>query len=212
MSERMETLEEKVARVVREEIAVAPYDPRWPELFVRERLHLLSCLPSDLIERIEHFGSTAVPGLSAKPIVDILVGVTSLDETRRSIAPILEAQGYDYFWRSSWGDDAPPFYAWFIKRDEAGNRTHHIHMVESWFEHWDRLLFRDYLIEHPDVAREYGELKIRLCGAYPDDRVAYTHAKGDFVRRVTETAKHRYREARLADATDAAQALRRELP
>ncbi len=107
MSERMETLEEKVARVVREEIAVAPYDPRWPELFVRERLHLLSCLPSDLIERIEHFGSTAVPGLSAKPIVDILVGVTSLDETRRNIAPILEAQGYDYFWRLSWGDDAP---------------------------------------------------------------------------------------------------------
>ena len=74
MSERMETLEEKVARVVKEEVAVVPYDPRWPDLFERERLHLLSCLPSNLIERIEHFGSTAVPGLSAKPIVDILVG------------------------------------------------------------------------------------------------------------------------------------------
>ncbi len=91
----METLEERVARVVKEEVAVVAYDPRWPEMFEQERLHLLSCLPSDLIRRIEHFGSTAVPGRAAKPIVDMLVEVTSLDETRRRIAPILEAQGYD---------------------------------------------------------------------------------------------------------------------
>jgi GrpB-like predicted nucleotidyltransferase (UPF0157 family) len=56
----------------------------------------------------------------------------------------------------------PPFYAWFIKRDKDGNRTHHIHMAESHFEHWDRILFRDYLIEYPDVAREYGNLKMKL--------------------------------------------------
>jgi len=104
----METLEEKIARVVKEEVAVVPYDPIWPKVFEQERLHLLSCLPTDLIRRIEHFGSTAVPGLSAKPIVDILVEVTSLDKTRDIIAPILETQGYDYFWRPSWGDDTPP--------------------------------------------------------------------------------------------------------
>jgi GrpB-like predicted nucleotidyltransferase (UPF0157 family) len=73
MKERMETLEEKIARVVKEDVAIVPYDLRWPEMFEQERLHLLSCLPDDLIKRIEHFGSTAVPGLSAKPIVDILV-------------------------------------------------------------------------------------------------------------------------------------------
>ena len=153
MKRAMETLEEKVARVVKETVAVVPYDPRWPEVFEQERLHLRSCLPPDLVKRIEHFGSTAVPGLSAKPIVDILVEVTSLDATRQRIAPLLEAQGYEYFWRPSWGEDTPPFYAWFIKRDRGGGRTHHIHMVEAGFEHWDRLLFRDYLIKHPDLAR-----------------------------------------------------------
>ena len=191
----METLEEKVARVLREEVAVVPYDPRWTEMYERERRHLLSCLPADLVKRIEHFGSTAVPGLCAKPVVDMIVEVTSLEQTRQRIAPLLEAQGYDYFWRPSWGDDTPPFYAWFIKRDKYGKRTHHIHMVESWFEHWGRLMFRDYLIEHPDIALEYGNLKMRLAGAHQNDRVAYTQAKGEFIRQVTERAKRYYRKA-----------------
>jgi GrpB-like predicted nucleotidyltransferase (UPF0157 family) len=136
----METLEEKVARVVKEEVAIVSYDSRWPEMFEQERLHLLSCLPPELVKRIEHFGSTAIPGIFAKPIVDILVEVTSLDETKKRIAPVLEAQGYDYFGRPSWGDDTPPFYAWFIKRDRNGKRTHHIHMVEPDFEHWERVI------------------------------------------------------------------------
>ncbi len=126
----METLEQRIARVVQEDVLVVPYDPTWPGLFRQEKEHLLSCLPADLIRRIEHFGSTAVPGLSAKPIVDMLVEVTSLDETKRRVVPILESQGYDYFWRPTWGDDVPPWYAWFIKRDSKGARTHHIHMVE----------------------------------------------------------------------------------
>jgi len=127
--------------------------------------------------------------------VDILVEVASLDESRQRVALILEAQRYDYFWRPSWGDDTPPFYCWFIKRDKNGIRTHHIHMVEPQFKHWDRLLFRDYLMEHPDVALEYGNLKIRLSGEHPNDRVAYTHAKSAFIRQVTETAKRTYRKA-----------------
>ena len=197
----METLKEKIARVVREEVAVVPYDPRWPAMFEQERRHLRSALPRDLVRRIEHFGSTAVPGLSAKPIVDILVEVTSLDETRIRIAPILEAQGYEYFWRASRGEDTPPFYAWFIKRDSQGNRTHHIHMVEAGFEHWERLLFRDYLIEHPEVAREYSLLKERLSDAHRRDRVAYTEAKETFVRTITERAKEYYRSAGKAGKT-----------
>lgn len=195
MKGRMETLEEKIARVVKEEVAVVQYDLRWPEMFDQERLHLLSCLPDNLIKRIEHFGSTAVPGLSAKPIVDILVEVASLDETKKRIVPILEAQGYEYFWRPSLGDNTPPFYAWFIKRDTNGNRTYHIHMVESHFEHWDRLLFRDYLIQHPDVAKEYGNLKMRLSRTHLNDRAAYTQAKSDFVRQVTARAKQYYKNA-----------------
>ena len=189
----METLEQKIGRVVREHVAVVPYDPNWPKMFEQERDHLRSCLPQDLVRRIEHFGSTAVPGLASKPIVDMLVEVADLEETKKRIAPVLEAQGYDYFWRPSWGDSTPPFYAWFIKRDARGKRTHHIHMVEAHFEHWDRLLFRDYLRQHPDVAREYGELKMRLCERHHRDRVAYTEAKTDFIVRVTEKAKEHFR-------------------
>jgi GrpB-like predicted nucleotidyltransferase (UPF0157 family) len=190
----METPEQRIQRVTREEIAIAPYDPEWPALFRREKEHLLSCLPHDLIARIEHFGSTAVPGLAAKPIVDILVEVSDLEATRARIAPVLEAQGYDYFWRPTHGDDGPPFYAWFIKRyPQSDVRMYHIHMVEGDFSgHWDRLLFRDYLIEHADVAGHYERLKLRLASASPQDRVSYTRGKTDFIVRVTEQAKRYY--------------------
>src|SRR5262249_30056522 len=146
----METLEERIRRVTREDVAVVPYDPRWPELFLQEKEHLLASLPGDLVRRIEHFGSTAVPGLAAEPVIEWLVEVGVLAQTRVRIVPVLEAQGYDYFWRPTRGDDGPPFYAWFIKRDpRCYARTHHVHAVEAGFhEHWDRLLFRDYLIAH----------------------------------------------------------------
>ncbi|MGH9940015.1 MAG: GrpB family protein [Blastocatellia bacterium] len=190
----METLEQRIRRVTQEDVSITPYDPRWPELFRQEKEHLLNCLPNELIRRIEHFGSTAVPGLAAKPIVDILVEVTDLQATRARIAPVLESQGYDYFWRPTFGDDVPPFYAWFIKRQESsGIRTYHIHMVERHFvEHWDRLLFRDYLIEHPRVAEEYQRLKLRLASDYPNDRVAYTRGKTEFVVKVTAMARQFY--------------------
>jgi|SRR5262245_16352960 len=196
----MESFEDRIRRVTQEEISIVPYNPAWPSLFEAEKSHLMKCLPQELIKRIEHFGSTAIPGMSAKPIVDILLEVTSLEETKSKIVPILEAQGYDYFWRPTIGDDTPPFYAWFIKRDQRGIRTHHIHMVEKEFEHWDRLLFRDYLIEHKETAREYKALKLRLVSDYPRDRIAYTEGKTEFIIRVTETAKEYYRPAVLKDA------------
>jgi GrpB-like predicted nucleotidyltransferase (UPF0157 family) len=188
-----ETTEARVRRLAAEHVAIVPYDARWPARFREERAHLLSCLPADLVRRVEHFGSTAVPGLAAKPIVDMLIEVADLEATRRRIVPILESQGYEYLWRPTHGDDGPPFYAWFIKRDaRTGERTHHIHMVEAHFEHWESLLFRDYLIAHPDVAREYAALKLRLAAAHPNDRIAYTRAKTEFVRGVTDRAKTRH--------------------
>jgi GrpB-like predicted nucleotidyltransferase (UPF0157 family) len=194
MRGKTETLEQRIRRVVQDEVAIATYDPTWPEAFRHEKKLLLSALPRDLIRRVEHFGSTAVPGLAAKPIVDVLVEVTDLEATKVRIAPLLEAQGYEYFWRPTHGDDGPPFYAWFIKRNpQSGVRTHHIHMVESHFtEHWDRLLFRDYLVEHPSVASEYEALKRRLAADSPRDRVAYTRGKTEFIVRVTEDAKRYY--------------------
>lgn len=192
----METLEDRIKRVLQEEVSLVPYDPAWPRMFAEEKRHLLDCLPEGMIWRIEHFGSTAIPGLAAKPIVDVLVEVGSLEETKASIAPVLEAQGYDYFWRATHGEDGPPSYAWFIKRNSAGVRTHHIHMVESDFEHWDRLLFRDHLIAAPETAKEYEALKLALARDYPNDRLAYTKGKTGFVVRVTQVAKEYYRSRR----------------
>ena len=190
----METFEEKRRRVLSEKVVLVPYACQWPGLYRSEAEHLFSCLPNDLLRRIEHFGSTAVPGLVAKPIIDILVEVSDLEETKVRIAPVLESQGYDYFWRPTSGDDGGPFYAWFIKRDPlSGSRTHHIHMVEREFiGHWDRLFFRDFLREHPRVAEGYGRLKTTLANASAHDRVAYTRGKTEFIVEVTKRAKKFY--------------------
>lgn len=192
MKRKQESLEQKIGRVVREQVIVVDYDPEWPERFDEEKKHLTECIPPGVIGRIEHFGSTAVPGMAAKPVIDMLVEAVSLEKVRKIVPPILESQGYDYFWRPTWGDDVPPYYAWFIKRDAEKNRTHHIHMVESNFEHWDRLLFRDYLIEHPEEAAAYKKLKLELAGRYSQDRVRYTEAKTEFITRITRKAKHRF--------------------
>lgn len=174
---------------MREEVELVDYDARWIQMFLEEKKHLESCLPNDLVKRIEHFGSTAIPQMPAKPIIDILVEVASLERTKAEIVPILESQGYDYFWRATRGEAIPPFYAWFIKRDKLGKRTHHLHMVEKNFELWDRLLFRDYLREHPTIAKEYAELKMNLSRFHKNDRVRYTEEKTEFIGRVTEIAR-----------------------
>jgi GrpB-like predicted nucleotidyltransferase (UPF0157 family) len=185
-----EHLRERIERFGREKVDIVPYDSRWAQLFDEERAQLVALFPA-IVRRVEHFGSTAVPGLSAKPIVDMLVEVTSLDETKSHIVPVLEASGYDYLWRPTTGDDTPPFYAWFIKRDTNRQRTHHIHMVERDFPQWEALLFRDYLIAHADAAQQYVDVKRRLAAQFPNDRSAYTDAKGEFVRRITDAARKR---------------------
>jgi GrpB-like predicted nucleotidyltransferase (UPF0157 family) len=183
-----ETLQERIRRVTAEQIELAPYDPSWPARFEAEAAHLRACLPADILGRIEHVGSTAVPGLKAKPVIDMLVEVADLEATRRRIVPLLESQGYEYFWRPTIGDE-PPFYAWFIKRDAQGARTHHIHMVEPDFAHWERLLFRDWLIAHPSDAARYAALKEHLAAKHAGGRVAYTKGKTAFIREITERAK-----------------------
>lgn len=199
-----ETLDEKIRRVLRDKVEIMPYDPRWPSLFEQERRFLVDRFPADLVRRIEHFGSTAVPGLAAKPIIDMLVEVTSLERARLEIVPVLETLGYDAFWRATRGEDGPPFYAWFIKRNGKGERTHHIHMVEAHFEHWERLRFRDYLRSHPECARRYQALKEDLCAAFAEDRIAYTKAKTGFI---AATTRHAREEAVSGDRVkDASQA------
>jgi GrpB-like predicted nucleotidyltransferase (UPF0157 family) len=180
--------EERIKFLISEEISIVDYDPLWPGSFDQEASFLRQTLPSNLVVRIEHFGSTSVPGLSSKPIIDMLVEVVSLQKARSQIVPILQTSGYEYLWRPVRGDD-PPFYAWFIKRDLSGVRTHHIHMVEHDSELWDRLYFRDYLRSFPDEAARYDELKRSLVRAFPRDRVTYTEKKTDYICSVTQRAK-----------------------
>ncbi|MFH1616122.1 MAG: GrpB family protein [Planctomycetota bacterium] len=187
------TLQQRIEQAVREEVAIVPYNPEWPKLFEDEANSLRAKLPKSIIIRIEHFGSTAVPGLAAKPIIDMLVEVSSLEETKKQVVPILESQGYDYFWRPELFD-GPPVYAWFIKRDSQGKRTHHIHMIEADSKLWNRLYFRDYLCRFPEEARRYNKLKRALAEKYPNDRVTYTKGKTDFIVCVTEKARQYYNE------------------
>jgi GrpB-like predicted nucleotidyltransferase (UPF0157 family) len=189
----MSKVAKRVREVVREEIEIVPYDSNWPALFQQEADHLRIYLPEGIVRRIEHFGSTAVPGLAAKPIIDMLVEVTNLRVAREKIAPILKSKGYEYFWRPTFGDNIAPWYAFFIKRDDRGVRTYHIHMVTrhpNFAQHWDRLLFRNYLIAHPETAREYARLKIELARLHPNDRPAYGAAKAKFIERTMLKAKN----------------------
>lgn len=192
MTRPPETLEEKISRVLTDRIEITTYNPDWPRLFLEEKARLFSAAPAGLLLRVEHIGSTAVPGLAAKPVVDILATVTSLNLVKESLVPALEAQGCDYFWRPTHGDDGPPWYAWFIRRDGHGQRTHHIHIIEDtpeFAEHKERILFRNHLRAHPETAAAYGELKMRLATEFRDDRVEYTRGKGAFIAQVMEKAR-----------------------
>ncbi|WP_028313960.1 GrpB family protein [Desulfatibacillum aliphaticivorans] len=183
----LKSLEQRIKEAVAEKIDMVPHNPAWPEIFRREAEFLQNRFPAPLIRRVEHFGGTAVPELTAKPIIDMLVEISSDEDAAREIVPILRSLGYDYFWRPEF--DKPPMYHWFIKRNEAGERTHHIHMVEADSRLWERLLFRDYLIQFPEAAREYAALKQELAHAHPTDRIAYTRAKGEFIAEIMEKAR-----------------------
>jgi len=157
-------------------------------LFEQERVHLLDCMPPGLIIRIEHFGSTAIVGLAAKPIVDMVIEVNDVARARTIVPRILEPQGYDSFWRPTLGDDTPPWYTWCIKRNATGQRTHHLHFGEISFK-TDELRFRDILREQSVVAAAYAELKLRLANEHNADRIAYTKAKGDFIQNILRQAR-----------------------
>ena len=177
-----------------DEIALVDYDPRWPELFAAEAARVRAALPTGLVTMIEHFGSTAVPGLPAKPVIDLLVGVRSVAEAREVAVPKLEALGYAF-----WGDNPNPGHLFFVLGlPPHGPRTHHIHMVEPGtfrdpknpaFLFWDRLRFRDYLRAHEGEARRYAALKHALAAQFPGDREAYTDGKADYVAAVMEKAR-----------------------
>jgi GrpB-like predicted nucleotidyltransferase (UPF0157 family) len=167
--------------VDRKTVLIVPYDPEWNELFKSEA-DLLRNAVSELAVAIEHIGSTAVPGLAAKPIVDIVLAVrTSIDAQK--CVPLVKEIGYEYK-----GEAGIPGRHYFRKGGPDVS-THHLHVVEANRELWrSHLLFRDYLRTHPDAIGEYAALKHKLAIMFKDDRPAYTEAKSDFIRDILNKA------------------------
>lgn len=166
-----------MANRVRAPVVVVAHDPRWAERFQVERRGLGQAF-AGVCAHIEHVGSTAVPGLGAKPIVDIMVGVTDLKQVERRL-PALARLEYAY---------VPEYEAQlparrYFRKPSAGPRKVHLHCVVTGSAFWiDHLLFRDHLREQPSVARAYQELKRRLADELRRDRIAYTEAKGEFIQ------------------------------
>jgi len=165
-------------------VVIVDYDPAWPAAFERER-DLLRWVLGDLLLEVEHIGSTAVPGLDAKPIIDIMAAVGRLDDAEAA-ASLLERLGYEY---APELNAAIPERRFFRKR-ASGRRTHHLHIVEPNCDFWRRhLLFRDYLRAHPAAARCYARLKRELAGRCGDDLHRYTDAKTPFIREIEARAR-----------------------
>jgi GrpB-like predicted nucleotidyltransferase (UPF0157 family) len=162
-------------------VEIVPYDPAWPTKFDQEAALLRRQLAPWLVGPIEHIGSTAVPGLAAKPVIDIMAGVQALETSRAAIAAATEL-GYCYW----------PYQAdvehWFCKPSSAF-RTHHLHLIPVGTPQWFQpVAFRDYLRANAQAAYEYAALKQRLAQEHRLDRDRYAEAKRPFIERITEIA------------------------
>ena len=169
-----------------DEIEIVEYDGHWPSMFDEEAALLRQALDGDLVVGVEHFGSTAIPGMAAKPIIDILVGVRSLVEARAVVIEPLQRLGYVF-----WADNPKTDRMFFVKGmpPYGVRRTHHVHIAEPAGEMWSRLAFRDYLTARPDEAQRYERLKRDLAAIHRADREAYTDAKAAFVEEILDKAK-----------------------
>jgi GrpB-like predicted nucleotidyltransferase (UPF0157 family) len=168
-----------------DDVEIVDYDPRWPSLFDEEAERLRAILNPTLIVGLVHFGSTAVPGLSAKPIIDILIVVRSLAGAQATFVEALRALDYVY-----WADNPKKDRMFFVKGMPpfGSRRSHHVHATELHGEMWQRLAFRDYLRAHPKEAAAYARLKRRLAIEHRTDREAYTDAKSAYVETVMRKA------------------------
>jgi GrpB-like predicted nucleotidyltransferase (UPF0157 family) len=161
-------------------VKLVPYDPDWRRAFEREKARLQQAVGEQVLE-IQHVGSTAIPGVAAKPIIDIGIAVKDFEDAAACVPPI-EALGYTYR-----GEHGIPRRHYFIQG--APLRTHHLHMVEVMSWDWRSLvLFRDTLIAHPETAAAYLALKQELARRFQGQREAYTDGKASFIEQVLRAA------------------------
>ncbi|NRF67481.1 GrpB family protein [Aquincola sp. S2] len=162
-------------------VEVVPYCPEWPARFEAEKRVLQSALSPWLVGEIQHVGSTAVVGLPAKPVIDIMAPVASLPESAAAIAAAALAGYVHHPYRAE-------VMHWFCK-PSPHFRTHHLHLVPVGSQQWlECLAFRDALRANQALRDEYARLKLRLAAQFPHDREAYTQAKAPFMQRVLSNA------------------------
>lgn len=162
-------------------VTIVDYDPAWTDLFARRRDVLLGVTDGRIVH-IEHFGSTSVPGLAAKPIIDIVVAVRDVDTDGAALMATLAPMGYEFF-------DAGMSGRMLLTRDEDGEDVEHLHIVP--LERWDLMkerLMRDWLLAHPDARDRYATLKKGIAAAGLDG-LDYTRAKTEFVQEIVDAAR-----------------------
>jgi GrpB-like predicted nucleotidyltransferase (UPF0157 family) len=167
-------------------VSLSEYDDRWAAQFADEKV-LLEGVLNPAAARIEHIGSTSVPGLAAKPVIDIMIGLENFS-LADALVPKIVATGYDYI--KEFESEMP--YRRYLRKRVDGFDTHHIHMVALDSEFWIRLLlFRDYLRTHPEARDAYAKLKRELAERDWQDVDEYADAKTQFIRG-SETAAEEY--------------------
>jgi GrpB-like predicted nucleotidyltransferase (UPF0157 family) len=158
---------------------LADYDPNWPQAFEEECELVGEALGDDMVE-IQHIGSTSIPGLRAKPIIDLLAAVesfASIEEYERRLGPL----GYHHH---SHPEEDERIFFW-----KGTPRTHHLHIVEyATWEHQRHIIFRDYLRRHPELAQWYEQIKRELWLAFKNNRPAYTKGKTAFIKTIMARA------------------------
>ena len=163
-------------------ISMVPHDPKWWQQFQTEAKQIAVVLGNSAVA-VHHIGSTAIPGIYAKPVIDLLLVVqdlTALDEKQS----VMEALGYEAL-----GEFGIPRRRYFRRDNDLGDRTHQVHAFESGSPQIQRhLAFRDYLIAHPDIAQEYSDLKRELAAKHPSDIKAYMDGKDAFIQEIDRWA------------------------
>lgn len=161
-------------------VALSPHNPAWSELFQEQAARIRDVIGAYVLD-VQHVGSTAIPGIQAKPIIDIGVAVASFEEATRCIAP-LEALGFNYR-----GENGIPRRHYFNLHDGSRRnvRTHHLHMNEIGSDDWRaQICFRDALRQRAHIARSYEDLKKSLAARFPTAPMAYLAGKDKFIRKV----------------------------
>jgi GrpB-like predicted nucleotidyltransferase (UPF0157 family) len=164
-----------------------PHDPRWAESGRAERDRLAHLLDTWLVDGVEHVGSTSVPGLAAKPIIDLMASVSDLDTAVAQAGERLAGDGWCYVPPEL---DQRPYRRFFVKPDAAGqHRVAHLHLISAGHPRWaEQIAFRDALRGDARLARRYAGLKRELAARHPGDREAYSAAKTEFVAAVLRQA------------------------